>query len=389
MASIRQRGKKKTYYALFRGEDGVLQERSTKTGDRKKAQQMADEWEKVARPNVNKVTAVNMRKVLAEVHKKMAGEDLPSMTVKDFFDQWRSVRKNEVSEDTYVAYNAVAELFLNYLGDRAKKELFLVQKTDIVLWRDAVRKRVSGSSTNHRLKILRMVFRQAKLDGWILDNPCEGVRFVKVESAQKNPKRPFTPDEIKSILKVCDEEWEAMVIRGYYTGQRLLDIAMMTAGMEDPLLGQVKFWSNKTDIRVITEMPPAYINYVLNKPSCDDPKKPLHPRAYASVMKRKKNRTTTISNWFNDVLALAGLRKKRSHRKMVDGPGRSGRRARESLSFHSLRHSMVSHMADAGVSRSIVQDIVGHESAEVNAAYTHMDRKTKQEAMAKLPDITK
>ena len=80
-----------------------------------------------------------------------------------------------------------------------------------------------------------------------------------------------------------------MIIRGYYTGQRLLDIALMTAASEDPHLGTVRFWSSKTDLRIIVDMAPPYVEWVLSQKSTDDPRAPLHPNAYAAVMKRTKN----------------------------------------------------------------------------------------------------
>jgi len=46
-------------------------------------------------------------------------------------------------------------------------------------------------------------------------------------------------------------------------------------------------------------------------------------------------------------------------------------RSQSSLSFHSLRHSFNSALANAGVSQEIRQKLTGHASAEMNAIYTH------------------
>jgi len=45
-------------------------------------------------------------------------------------------------------------------------------------------------------------------------------------------------------------------------------------------------------------------------------------------------------------------------------------------------------LKNAGVSDSVTRDIIGHESAAVSQNYSHIDHKTKQEALNKLPDIT-
>jgi hypothetical protein len=49
------------------------------------------------------------------------------------------------------------------------------------------------------------------------------------------------------------------------------------------------------------------------------------------------------------------------------GKGRTVR----SLTFHSLRHSFNSAMANAGVAQEIRQKLTGHSSAEMNKHYTH------------------
>jgi integrase len=57
------------------------------------------------------------------------------------------------------------------------------------------------------------------------------------------------------------------------------------------------------------------------------------------------------------------------------------------ISFHSLRHTNVSLLKNAGVSDAVAQDLVGHESAEVSRLYTHIEDKTKRRAVNKLPVI--
>jgi hypothetical protein len=64
-----------------------------------------------------------------------------------------------------------------------------------------------------------------------------------------------------------------------------------------------------------------------------------------------------------------------------------GGRANSSLSFHSLRHSFNSAMANAGVSQEIRQKLTGHASAEMNKIYTHHELEPLRAAIATLPAI--
>jgi site-specific recombinase XerD len=44
-------------------------------------------------------------------------------------------------------------------------------------------------------------------------------------------------------------------------------------------------------------------------------------------------------------------------------------------------------MKNSGVSPAVVQDIIGHQSAEISAHYTHIEREAKAKALASLPDL--
>jgi hypothetical protein len=46
-------------------------------------------------------------------------------------------------------------------------------------------------------------------------------------------------------------------------------------------------------------------------------------------------------------------------------------------------------MKNAGISPAIVQDIIGHESAEISRLYTHIDSVAKKTAIDAMPNILK
>jgi integrase len=66
-----------------------------------------------------------------------------------------------------------------------------------------------------------------------------------------------------------------------------------------------------------------------------------------------------------------------------NGEGRS----QSSLSFHSLRHSFNSALANAAVPQEIRQKLTGHTSAEMNTLYTHHELEPLRKAIAMLPRI--
>ena len=81
----------------------------------------------------------------------------------------------------------------------------------------------------------------------------------------------------------------------------------------------------------------------------------------------------------------AGLRERAPHHRSK-GKGRSSQRASNSLSFHSLRHTAVSLLKDAGIPESVVMELVGHDSKSMSAHYTHAVE-ALEKAVAALPEI--
>ncbi len=69
------------------------------------------------------------------------------------------------------------------------------------------------------------------------------------------------------------------------------------------------------------------------------------------------------------------------------GIGRSGKREGLDLSFHSLRHTAVSLLKDAGVPDAVVMALVGHESSAMNHRYTHVGKEALARAAKTFPEI--
>jgi integrase len=405
MASLRQRGKSGAWYALFRDAGGKLREKPTHCLDRKTAQKMADEWEATARPSTGRRTIETMRRVMSEMHKDLVGREMLKMTPREFAKIWTETRKGEVSDATAVVYERVTREFVLFLARRADEEMFLVMREDVLRYRDWLGSQVSATTVNHHLRVLRMWFKSARVDGWLSENVAELVKPLKDKthvSRVKKEKRPFSLVELRKLLQAAASmpdpkaaaEWTGLIIRGYYTGQRLGDIATMKVGCEDLLQAQVTMRTIKTGQLIVLEMHEAYLNFALSQTVGDDPEAPLHPLAFASFVKNK-GRVVTLSSQFAELLIRAGLRPAKPPRvptvksaeKKARRTGKGELKQHYELSYHSLRHTFVSHLQDAGVAKSVVQDMVGHENAAVNRIYTHLDRETKRTAMQKLPDI--
>jgi integrase len=66
---------------------------------------------------------------------------------------------------------------------------------------------------------------------------------------------------------------------------------------------------------------------------------------------------------------------------------RSARNAFSRKSFHPLRHSFSSALANAGVSADVRMKLTGHKSLDVHRRYTHVEMEPLKHAIAALPRL--
>jgi hypothetical protein len=86
--------------------------------------------------------------------------------------------------------------------------------------------------------------------------------------------------------------------------------------------------------------------HLLTLASGGNPKAPVHPRSFG-IIHTQNGRVGTLSNQFTDLLISGGLREPRDHQGR--GIGRDAKRTGMDTSFHSLRHTAVSLLKDAGI----------------------------------------
>jgi len=382
MASIRRKRNSKYWFACYTLPSGSRTQRSTKSTDRKAAQKLAETFEEAAR---NGTTARQAQRIISHIFHQVTGGSLPSATVRSFFSSWLETKKPETKSSTHVFYTAKANRFVNWLQSRADSEISAISSADILAYRSVETERVSPTTVNHEIKILRMIFEQAKRNGLISENPAAEVRRVK--RTRENERRPFTLPEIKRLLATADEEWRSLIMFGLYTGQRLGDVARLTWDNIDLQQAEIRLSTAKTGRRQIIPLAAPLLRHIESLPTGDDRGQPIHPRAFKSVTRSGK--VGTLSRQFYELMAHTGLVPAKTHRRAVESRGRDGRRATSEISFHALRHTATSLMKNAGISPAIVQDIIGHESVAISANYTHIDDLAKRTALAAMPDVLK
>jgi integrase len=190
------------------------------------------------------------------------------------------------------------------------------------------------------------------------------VKQAKKSTATKATEKvgPFTLDEVRKLMAKASDEWQGMILFGFHTGLRMMDIAELGAVNLDgaTLIRR----SDKTETQTRTPLHPQLAEWVKGRGEWLFPK--------IRTMK-KNNVSTTFSN----------LREKASVPKEITLPG--GEKAKRS--FHSLRHTFTSILANADIPEEVRMNLTGQKTSAVHANYTHFDAATLAAAIDKLPTI--
>jgi integrase len=303
-------------------------------------------------------------------------------TVKDFFKSWLEAKRPETADSTFDFYSQTANSFLAHLGDRTNLDIGAITRNDVLTFRNTLALKLAAKTVNHRIKTVRMIFKAASRDSFITQNPADHVETVKKKGETK--RRPFTTKELQAVLSVTDSEWSSLIKIGLYTGQRLGDLALLEWRNIDLQRGEVRFVTRKTERPMIIKMAESLRKHLSSLTRPDDANLPVHPKAYAAVI-RAKGRVVTLSRQFGELLAKTGLRKKKTHDST--GIGRNSVRQANELSFHCLRHTAVSLLKDAGVPQAVVMEFIGHESIDMSHQYTHVGEEALEKAAAAFPEL--
>jgi integrase len=392
MASLHKDPRKKSpyWYCAYQTPDGARHFRSTKATDKRQARQICDTWAKASALGA-KLSPDKARQVIAQGVADIlmaSGQTLPSATIRDWCKRWLETKTLEAEPRTHERYETCLRRFLEFLGSKAGEDLDALKVNDVLRYRDYVAKRLSATSTNMELKVLRACLYSAQKQDLVEKNVAAKVDILKQRG--ENKRRGFTLTEVGRVLKRCDEaggEWRGLVLTGLYTGQRLGDVAGLTWQQVDLDKRCVSFVTSKTGKRLSFYMAKPLADYLESLPSSDQSDACVFPKAAAMA---EKHTGTISTKFYDEILAPAGLVKSRPKADAkANGKGRAAKRQTSELSFHSLRHTFTTWLKSAGASNALAQMIVGHDSEVVSRGYTHLSADDTADAICKLPDVTR
>ncbi len=350
--------------------------------NQKTAQEIADCYEAAGR---NRRTVLQARKIIMELTEEISGVKVIEKSLRTVIADWLERKSPTVSSNTLDSYRTVTGSFLSYMFEQglADGDIAAVSRDDVTRYRNEIAKTKAPKTVNRHIKALRSLFKEAKRDNLITENPVE---FIEPLRSRANvSRRPFTIEELKSILAVADDEWRSLIRFGLYTGQRIGDIATLTWNNIDLIRGEIRLVTKKTGKQLCIPIAKPLIEHIEGLAVSDNPDQPIHAKSHELMMRH--GRVNVISNAFADLLFKAGLRdSKVSHRKRSEKELDTPRKV-HALSFHCLRYTAVTLLHEAGVPHAVVQQLIGHDSKSAHDGYIGVGREALVDAATKFPDL--
>jgi integrase len=373
MPSLWKREKSPYWVCCYTSSTGQRLKKSTKQRDRKKAWEVCLAIERAEDHAKNgSLTEQTAKKIIGEILERTTGEPLHNYKVRDWLAHWLDMKEQVRALKTAARYRQVIRDFITSLGNRANLALAHITPKDVLAYRNSI---IAASKTartaNLSVKVVSAAFNAAVRQHFIESNPATALETLPIKTEER---ATFTAAQVSKLIRAAEGDWRGAIPLAYYTGARLGDVANMQWSAIDWHNKLIRFTPSKTQKPVTVPLHPQLERELLKKPGIG--KAPMFP----SLAGRETGGRFGLSGRFAAIMEKAGIEGKiTQHTK--------GGRALSNLSFHSLRHSFNSAMANAGVSQEIRQKLTGHTSAEINTQYTHHELEPLRKAVGLIPSI--
>jgi len=306
------------------------------------------------------LTLARAEELVLRLH-RAANPEFEVVSLNQHLTAWVKAQESHVEKNTMRIYRDMHRRFVAALGAKASAAPVGELKRDHVekALGKIVSMKVRGSKTrtltsataNMDLRAFRRALQTALEAGLAKANVAAGVRPLPTDDSTE--RAPFTVEEVRRMIdhdKTTDE-WKGAILLAAHTGLRMGDVVRLTRSHVEGSRLVIRPDKTKRDKKTLTI--------------------PLSPPAYAWIGEREggffptlsETKKGTLSTTFRRIMEKAGVL-----REVTEAGDVVKRR-----SFHCLRHSFTSWLADADIHADVRQKLTGHSSGGVHARYTHHD----------------
>lgn len=259
----------------------------------------------------------------------------------------------KLSDNTIISYTNSLNLFHRYI----KKDLNLVNESDIEKYIKYLNDTHSNTSVNHEITVFNEFYKYLSRKGYMKENLME--KFSTRKSPKRLPKF-LTIEEVDSLLDIelnnkFDYRNKAMFEFMYATGARVSEILSLEVGDIDFYNCKVlvKGKGAKERVLPISDIALKYLKIYI-----EEHRNKFFPK------NKKYNNYLFLNNHGNKLSRVAFLKiiKKEALKKEI----------KKDVSPHILRHSFATHLIENGADIRSVQLLLGHENITTTEIYTHL-----------------
>ena len=391
MASIYKTSQSRFYFARFSDGSGSGKRisKSTKTESKREAKRIAAEFESAARKRVAKeavdseipamirrtvelaalesqqgrLTLQRAEELIRLMHQAANPSDTGS-SFRRFAGEWLDVKEKDTASTTWRAYSDAVKAACAILGSKADGPLRQITVADMERVQTTMAETRKGKTVNYLFGAIRRILESAVQKDIITKNPAKPVKGRPLGDSIKRVE--FTAEEVRLLLAHAPTpEWYGLILLGAQTGLRQGDLLRLTS--DNIVAGRIQILASDTS------------NDVLKIPLRPESLEWLKGRTGALFPELQATRQESRPALFSAIRETAGV----AHEVILAAgdPPVVGTR-----SFHSLRHSFASWMAEADIHSDVRRKLTGHKSNSIHANYTHHDSALDR-AVAALPDL--
>jgi integrase len=366
------------WVCCYRDVSGRWLKRTTKQTERNKAVKFCVRIQEAADAGrAGALTESKAREILSEILEQTTGKPIVQWTARAWLAHWLEIKARVSSPKTVAKYRQVLRDFERSLGSRADLALDHITSTDALAYRDAILEGGRGEATaNQSMKVVSAAFNAAWRQDHIRKNPCLALDSLHRKARANATKRAtFSVPQVAKLVRAAEGDWKAAILFGYYTGARLSDVANMRWQSIDFSADTICFTPSKTGREITLPLHPS-----LKRALERGPRGIAKAFLFPSLAGKGTGGKHGLSGRFSAIMQRAGIEGK-IMRVVENGRGVS------SLSFHSLRHSFTSALANAGIPEEVRMKLTGHSTRDVHAGYSHHEMELLRSAIAALPKV--
>lgn len=393
MATLYRYEGKPQWYARFTNAEGKRVSRATGSESKREAREIANDLESKERAKrrgnpqlplsyatvietaareaaTGELTLARAEDLVRRLH-QIANPSFRVVSLNDHLAGWALAQGPHVTAKTSRVYSDMVRRIVAAVGPRIasepvgdlgkpeiEKALQKITKTRV----KGTARTITAATANMDLRALRRALASAVEAGLARANAAESVRPLPEDDSTE--RAPFTTAEVRRLIdsKETPDDWKGAILIAAHTGLRLGDVIRLNRSHVEGTCIVIRPEKTKRARKTLSvPLSPPCLGWIGEKAG----------NLFPSLIGTK---TGTLSTQFTRIMKRAGV-----PRDITEAGEVLKRR-----SFHSLRHSFTSWLAEADVHADVRQKLTGHSSAGVHAKYTHHDEALER-AITKLP----